>query len=113
MVGDGDGNAARMSEMEPSREAFPAALFCLSFSFSTSNMPTRLAVLPRSKLDASRVARRMSSGRLLALPRPGPGFEPSRFSGGGRFSPFSVTSGVLGDMGDTVPLDTSAPPFSR
>lgn len=81
--GEGDGKAARISEIEPDE---PLAAFSFSFSssfrFSRSSIPIRLAVLPRSRFEASFVARLMSSGRLVALPLGS--FEPSKFKRGGR-----------------------------
>ncbi len=111
-VGEGEGKAARMSEIEPDFEALPDfSRISLSLALSMSSMPMRLAVLPRSRLVASFVARRISSGRLVELPRTGLSLALLvRFKGGGLFSPFSVCSDRTGE---TVPLDESAPPFSR
>ena len=110
-VGEGDGNAARMSEIEPDLDALPDfSRVSLSLAFSMSSMPIRLAVLPRSRFVANLVARRISSGRLVLLPRTGLSFASLRFSGGGRLSPLSFRSD---GSGEAVPLEESAPPFSR
>ena len=111
-VGEGEGKAARMSDIEPFFDALPDfSLISLSLAFNISSMPIRLAVLPRSRLVASLVARRMSSGRLVALPRTGLSFALLlRFSGGGLLNPFSFRSVR---SGEAVPLVEIAPPFSR
>ena len=111
LVGEGDGNAARISEIEPDFDALPDfSRISLSLALSMSSMPIRLAVLPRSRFVANLVARLMSSGRLLALPRPGPSFAPSRFNGGGRLNPLEFRSDK---SGEALPLEERAPPFSR
>lgn len=76
-------------------------------------MPTRLAVRPRSRFEASLVARRMSSGRLVELPLASPVCAASTFSGGGRLSPFSLIDGAVEVIGEAVPFESKAPPFSR
>ena len=99
-----------MSEIEPVREPLPAlSLDSLSFAFSISSMPTRLAVLPRSRFEANFVARRMSSGRLVALSLPS--LVAFRFRFGGRLVPFPVIGAAV--EGEAVPLEARAPPFSR
>lgn len=109
VVIEGEGNAAIMSDMDPAAEWF---LLAFSFSSSMPRKPSRLAVLPRSRFDASLVALLISSGRLLELPLPSPSLTASRFSLAGLFSPLSlIEGGVL--LKDEVPLGPSAPPFSR
>lgn len=113
VVIDGEGNAAMMSDIDPGRDP-RGEWFLLAFSFSSSmpRKPSRLAVLPRSRFDASLVALLMSSGRLLELPLPSFSLTASRFSLAGFFSPLSlIESGVV--LKDEVPLGPSAPPFSR
>ncbi len=111
-VGEGDGKAARMSDIEPDFEGLPDfSRISLSLAFNISSMPIRLAVLPRSRLVANLVARRMSSGRLVVLPRTGLSFALLlRLSGGGLLRPFSFLSE---GSGEAVPLVEIAPPFSR
>ena len=101
---EGDGNAARMSEIEPARDDFALAP-------KISIRPVRLAVLARSKLAASLVALRMSSGRLLWLALDSPSLE--RFRRAGRFDIRSLLDDVIEGCGETVGLDGIAPPFSR
>ena len=114
VVGEGEGNAARMSEIEPFFDALPDfSRVSLSLALSMSSMPIRLAVLPRSRLVASLVARLMSSGRLVLLLLGWPSFPPLRFSGGGRLKPFSFIDGDADRLGEAVPLEERAPPFSR
>lgn len=110
-VEDGDGNALSMSEIERFRPACP--LFSLSFAFKTSSMPIRLAVLPRSKFDASLVALLISSGKLVALFPLRTAFGGSRFKRVGRFGPFAFIEGAVEVEGVVVSLEASAPPFSR
>ena len=107
---DGEGKALSISEIDPVRDPRPDFSARLSRMFS---MPIRLTVLPRSRFEASRVARRMSSGRLVELPLPSPVCAASRFSGGGRLSSFSATDGAPEVIGEAVPLESKAPAFSR
>ena len=78
---DGEGKAASMSAMEPSREPFGD----LSFSLASRMLrrPSRLAVFPRSRFEANFVARLINSGRLLELPRTSESLVAARFSRGG------------------------------
>lgn len=107
---EGEGKALSISEIDPVRDPCPdfSALSLRMFS-----MPTRLAVRPRSRFEASLVARRMSSGRLVELPLVSPACAASTFSGGGRLSPFSLIDGAVEVIGEAVPLESNAPPFSR
>ena len=108
---DGEGKALSISDIDPVREPCPdfSALSLRMFS-----MPIRLAVRPRSKLEANLVARRMSSGRLVALPLPtSPACAASRFNGGGRLNSFSLIDGAVEVNGEAVPLESRAPAFSR
>ena len=107
---EGDGNAFSISEIDPVLDPRPDFSALLSRMFS---MPIRLAVRPRSRFEASLVARRISSGRLVALPLASPACAASRFSGGGRFSSFPVTDGAPEVIGEAVPLESKAPAFSR
>ena len=110
VVGEGVGKAAKISESEPEPEPLPALSFAsLSFAFNRSSIPMRLAVLPRSRFEASFVARLMSSGRLVALPLPIPCADASKLRRGGRLKPLSLIAG----SGEAVPLEARAPPFSR
>ena len=88
----------------------------LAFSFSSSipKKPSRLAVLPRSRFDASLVALLISSGRLLELPLASFSFTASepRLSLAGLLSPLSLIEGGV-VLKDAAPLGPSAPPFSR
>jgi len=100
-----------MSDIDPGRDV---EWFLLAFSFSSSmpRKPSRLAVLPRSRFDASLVALFISSGRLLELPLPSFSLTASRFSRAGFLSPLSLIEGGV-VLKDEVPLGPSAPPFSR
>lgn len=78
----GGGNAASMSEM------LPADCRCEArFSDAPSNqsMPSLLAVLPRSRLEASLVARTMRSVRLVKEPLISASRGASTFNKEGRF----------------------------
>lgn len=111
---EGEGKAARMSDIEPGLDPRVDWNRALSLSSSIFKKPNRLAVRPRSRFAASLVARRINSGRLLVLPRvPSFSFTASRLSLAGRFPPFSLIVEVVGLNGDVLPLDASAPPFSR
>ena len=108
VASEGEGKAASMSDIDPDREG------CLDFSFSfssISSMPIRLAVFPRSRLDASRVALRISSGRLVALPLGSDSLTASSFNRGGRFPPLSLIEPAVEALG-VVPAVDRAPPFS-
>ena len=107
---DGEGNALSISEIDPVLDPRPDFSALLSRMFSK---PTRLAVRPLSRFDASLVARRMSSGRLVELPLASPACAASRFSGGGRLGSFPATDGVPEVIGEAVPLESRAPAFSR
>ena len=99
-----------MSEIEPVRGPLPAlSLDSFSLASSMPSMPSRLAVFPRSRFEANFVARLMSSGRLVALSLPS--FVAFRFKFGGRLVPFPFIDAAV--EGDAVPLEASAPPFSR
>ena len=76
-------------------------------------MPTRLVVRPRSRFEASRVARRMSSGKLVRLPLASPAGAASSFNGGGRLNSFSIIDGAVEVIDEAVPLESRAPAFSR
>ena len=73
--------------------------------------PSRLAVLPRSRFDASFVALLISSGRLLELPL-SCSLTASRLSLAGLLCPFSLIEGGV-VLKEEVPLAPNAPPFSR
>ena len=109
---EGDGNRARMSDIEPGREPRP----CLSFSFSSSipKNPSALAVLPRSRFDANLVALLINSGRLLELPLAcSLSLTASRLSLAGLLVPRSLIDGGTEPKGVAEPLDPIAPPFSN
>ena len=115
VTGEGDGKAASMSDIEPEREP-RLCLSSLAFSFSSSmpKKPRRLAVLPRSRLDASLVALRISSGRLLELPLDcSLSLTASRLSLAGLLVPRSLIDGGTEPKGVALPLDPIAPPFSK
>ena len=74
-----------------------------------SSIPSRLAVLPLSRFDATRVALLMRSGKLVKLPRTSASLTAFMFSGGGRL----VEPPASGDVtGSGVPC-CKAPPFCR
>ena len=104
---DGEGKAASMSAMEPSREPFGD--FSFSFASRMLRRPSRLAVFPRSRFEANFVARLINSGRLLELPRTSESLVAARFSRGGLLAFFVCCAGS-GDVVLPVPI---APPFSR
>ena len=110
---EGEGNAARISEIDPGRDPRGERfLFALSFSSSMPKRPSRLAVLPRSRFDASLVALLISSGRLLELALTSFSLTASRLSLAGLFSPFPlIEAGVV--LKAEGPLEPSAPPFSK
>ena len=104
------GKAAKISDIEADPEPLPAlSLASFSFAFNISSIPRRLAVLPRSRFEASFVARLMSSGRLVALPLANPCVDASKLRRGGRLEPLLFITG----SGEAVPLEARAPPFSR
>ena len=108
---DGEGKALSISEIDPVLDPCPDFS---ALSFRMFSMPIRLAVRPRSRFEASLVARRMSSGRLVALPLViSPACAASRFSGGGRLGSFSLIDGAVEVIGEAVPLESRAPAFSR
>ena len=107
---EGEGNALSISEIDPVRDPWPDFP---ALSFKMFSIPTRLAVRPRSRFEASLVALLISSGKLVELPRPSPACAASRFNGGGRLSSFSLVDGAVGVIGEAVPLESKAPAFSK
>ncbi len=107
---EGEGKALSISDIDPVRDPCPDLS---ALSLRMLSMPTRLAVRPRSRFEASLVARRMSSGRLVELPLVSPACAVSRFSRGGRLSSFSLIDGADEVIGEAVPLESKAPAFSR
>lgn len=99
---DGDGKAARMSEIDPARED-------LVLPPKMSIKPALLARV-RSKFAASLVARRISSGRLVWLAL-SPSLVRLRLSGGGRLATRSLANDPV-VRGETSPLELKAVPFS-
>ena len=77
-----------------------------------SSITNRLAVLPLSRLEASLVALRMRSGRLVRLPRDSASFTVSMLSRFGLFIAFPFWSGGDEGKGEGVPA-LIAPPFSN
>jgi hypothetical protein len=81
----GGGNEARISESEP--DLLLSESCACSASSSKKLRPSLLAVRPRSRLDATLVALRMRSGRLVRLPRASASRTASTLSLGGRLEP--------------------------
>lgn len=109
----GGGKEARMSEIEPDR-LFSEFDSDLLRSSSNQFIPNLLAVLPRSRLEASLVARRIKSGRLVRLPRASASLTTSTLSRGGRLEP-TLCEKVVGSVGVWRLFESmsgSAPPFS-
>ena len=96
----GGGNAASISDKPDWRTSFFSGA-----PVSQKSMPSRLAVRPRSRLDASRVALRIRSGKLVRLPRASASRTASMSSLGGRRAPARSAS-VIGrsscESGDEV-----------
>ena len=77
-----------------------------------SSIPRRLAVLPRSRFEATRVARRMRSLKLAKLPREFVLLGSTSRRGGRRRTGGAGVMGVVGIVGGVVPCSI-APPFSK
>lgn len=85
----GGGNEARMSEREP--DLLLSEACACGASSSKKLRPSLLAVRPRSRFDATLVALRMRSGRLVRLPRASASRTASTLSLGGRLEPTLCT----------------------
>lgn len=81
--------------------------FSLLASANIQSLPSLLAVFPRSRLAARRVALRIKSGRLVRLPLASASRTASTLSLAGRLCPASSPNVVLGAVA------LSAPPFSK
>lgn len=81
----GGGNEARISESEPDLLLSGSCGCCASSSKKLR--PSLLAVRPRSRFDATLVALRIRSGRLVRLPRASASRTASTLSLGGRLEP--------------------------
>ena len=119
----GFGKEARMPVKEPSDlliippPSFPSFAgwlnFSLLLSLNTQSMPSLLAVFPRSRLAARRVALLIKSGRLVRLPLTSASRTASTLSFGGRFCPIrSVNEGLVA-CPKLAALVSSAPAFSK
>jgi len=90
--GEGNMPSIVVSELRDRRCPFGCIMYLSYISLFSSGLlasihsePRRLAVRPRSRLAARRVARFMSSGRLVRLPLVPLSFSETTLSGGGRF----------------------------
>ena len=113
----GFGKEARMPVKEPSDllfippPSFSSFVASLLLSANIHSTPSLLAVFPRSRLAARRVALRIKSGRLVRLPLASDSRIVSTLSFGGRLWPIRSVNEGLGVKLDAVV--SIAPPFSK